>query len=502
MNKTGKNAVSNIIAKLWTMIATYLFVPFYINILGEESYGIVSFFATLQMAINILGLGLANTLRREFAVNTGDKEKDNYRKKKLLNCIELIYIIISILVSVICIVCSTPIANNWLNIGKLEFRYVANAVALMGISIAIQMVASLYSGCLFGLDLQVQANVFQIIWSIAKYCGSLMVIEVVADLRLFYLWHIITDLIYLFILRIYLAHKISIKERYTWSFHDFIYVKGILKYTIGILIISIVALVNKELDKIIISGMLSLTELGGYNLATTLGNISTVFASAMYVSVFSGFTSDISMGNKHVAEYRFLRVNKLVNITTSCMMCFLASFSIPLLEFWTRSTIYSDMLSIAAPFVVFAIGMIEFQEIPYAYALANGNTKINVLIGIIYLPIVCVFTWIGIKNWGLLGAGLVYFLVMSTQTVIYEYLVYKKYLRYGPIKLIFKDTIIPIAFSLVLAFFSKRLIYTISGSTIIIVMLAVLFGGLSLVIELLVLDMDLFKILIKKRRKS
>lgn len=428
MNKTGKNAVSNIIAKLWTMIATYLFVPFYINILGEESYGIVSFFATLQMAINILGLGLANTLRREFAVNTGDKEKDNYRKKKLLNCIELIYIIISILVSVICIVCSTPIANNWLNIGKLEFRYVANAVALMGISIAIQMVASLYSGCLFGLDLQVQANVFQIIWSIAKYCGSLMVIEVVADLRLFYLWHIITDLIYLFILRIYLAHKISIKERYTWSFHDFIYVKGILKYTIGILIISIVALVNKELDKIIISGMLSLTELGGYN--------------------------------------------------------------------------YSDMLSIAAPFVVFAIGMIEFQEIPYAYALANGNTKINVLIGIIYLPIVCVFTWIGIKNWGLLGAGLVYFLVMSTQTVIYEYLVYKKYLRYGPIKLIFKDTIIPIAFSLVLAFFSKRLIYTISGSTIIIVMLAVLFGGLSLVIELLVLDMDLFKILIKKRRKS
>lgn len=208
------------------------------------------------------------------------------------------------------------------------------------------------------------------------------------------------------------------------------------------------------------------------------------------------------MGNKHVAEYRFLRVNKLVNITTSCMMCFLASFSIPLLEFWTRSTIYSDMLSIAAPFVVFAIGMIEFQEIPYAYALANGNTKINVLIGIIYLPIVCVFTWIGIKNWGLLGAGLVYFLVMSTQTVIYEYLVYKKYLRYGPIKLIFKDTIIPIAFSLVLAFFSKRLIYTISGSTIIIVMLAVLFGGLSLVIELLVLDMDLFKILIKKRRKS
>ena len=137
MNKTGKNAVSNIIAKLWTMIATYLFVPFYINILGEESYGIVSFFATLQMAINILGLGLANTLRREFAVNTGDKEKDNYRKKKLLNCIELIYIIISILVSVICIVCSTPIANNWLNIGMLEFRYVANAVALMGNSIAI-----------------------------------------------------------------------------------------------------------------------------------------------------------------------------------------------------------------------------------------------------------------------------------------------------------------------------------------------------------------------------
>lgn len=489
MKKISKNAIANIITKLWALVSIYIFIPFYIKLLGEESYGIVSFFATMQTAINILGLGLANTLRREFAVKTYNEDEDNVRRNKLLHCIEIIYWIIACIVSFICFLSSNIIASNWLNVGTLSPEYVAMTITLMGISISIQIVANLYSGCIFGLDLQTSANAFQIIWSILKYCGSLIIIMfVVADLRAFYLWHVLTDIVYLLVLRIYLAVKIKPKKKYKWSFSDFAVLKSIWKYAIGIFVISIISLVNKQLDKIIISNLLSLTELGAYNLATTLGGLTTVFSTAMYVSVFPSFTSDIALGNKDSVQERFLSINKLVNIITLCLCCYVAVFAIPLIQFWTGTTVYNDMLQFSAPLVIMAVSITELQEIPYALALAYGNTKINTILGLSYLPIVCVATWYSIKEWGLVGAGTVYSILMISQSLIYEYAIYKKYLQYNPIKLIIKDTIIPLLISGMLAFFSYKLVCNFYLPNSVVVLIAIVCGGASLAIEMLLLN--------------
>lgn len=497
MNKISKNAIANIITKLWTLVSVYIFIPFYIKFLGEESYGIVSFFATMQTAINVLGLGLANTLRREFAVKTYNEDEDNIRRNKLLHCIEIIYWIIACIVSVTCFWGSNNIASSWLNVGSLLPEYVAMTITLMGISISIQIVANLYSGCVFGLDLQASANGFQIIWSILKYCGSLFIIMfVVVDLRAFYLWHVVTDIAYLLVLRIYLAIKIKPKKKYKWSFSDFVVLKSIWKYAIGVFVISIIALVNKQLDKIIISNLLSLTELGAYNLATTLGGLTTVFSTAMYVSVFPSFTSDIALGNKNSVQERFLSINKLVNIITLCMCCYVAVFAIPLIQFWTRTTAYNDMLQIAAPLVIMAVSITELQEIPYALALAYGNTKINAILGLSYLPIVCVTTWYSIKKWGLVGAGSVYFILMISQSLIYEYAIYKKYLQNNPIRLIIRDTIVPLIISAVLAFLSYNLVLNFDLPNSTVVLIAIVCGGATLVIEMLLLNRKQLKVLL------
>lgn len=501
MKKIGKNVIANIITKLWALISIYVFIPFYIQILGEESYGIVSFFATMQSAINILGLGLANTLRREFAVKTGDDENDNLRRKKLLRCIEIVYVAIAIGISIVCCLGSNIIASKWLNLGTLDISYVASTVALMGISIAIQIVANLYSGCLFGLDLQGAANLFQIIWSMLKYCGSLFIIAYIAvDLRAFYFWHVMMDILYLLVMRIYLGKKLATRIKYRWSISDFHVITDIWNYAAGIFVISIVALVNKQLDKIIISKMLSLTELGGYNLATTLGNLTTVFATAMYISVFPGFTRDITAGNKEAVQKRFLEINRLVNVVTSCMFCFVAIFSIPLVQFWTGTDSYNEMLTIAAPLVIIAIGITEFQEIPYALALANGNTKINATLGIVYLPLVCVCTWIGISNFGLIGAGLVYLIMMGSQTFVYEYIIYKKYLCVNPFLLIIKDTVIPIGLSCVFALASFFVARCITNNNKMTVFFAVAFGGISMMLEMLLFNKEIIKRFIAKEK--
>lgn len=478
----GLNTISNVAVKLWSIISTYIFIPFYIDILGEESYGLVSFFATLQSALNLLGIGLSNTLRREFA--SGDNcFQNNERKYKLLRSVETIYWGIGIIISALCIFGSDFITNKWLNVESLDSQLVSKVIALMGVSIALQLIANLYSGCLYGMEYQVIANLYCVAWSAAKSVGALCIIYFyLPDLKLFYLWHIITDIIYLLIIRITVSVKIGANNhKYKWSLKNMSNLESIWKYTFGILIISFISLINRQLDKMIISKYLSMTELGAYNIATILGNLSSIIPAAVYTSVFPKFTSMATTGrHKELHDY-FIKINRAVNIVLSCMGAFISVYSLQLIHIWTKSDIYVQTLGIVSLLVVMAVTLIEYQEIPYALVLAYGNTKINVTVGIASLPIVIISTYLCILNYGLLGAGLVYVFTMALQTVLYQYIVCKKYAKDSIISVIVRDTLIPLCLCYIIAHSSKLLIELFVKSEITEVIFAVILGGITLI---------------------
>ena len=461
MKRFGLNTISNIIARLWSMVAIYLFIPFYISILGESAYGLVSFFATLHSALSILGLGLSNTLRREYALGN-QSEENRQRKYNLLRSVEVIYLGIGILIFLLCFAGAGFISNHWLNIEALPASLVETVISLMGVSISLQLISNLYAGCLFGLEHQVQANILCVLWSAAKNIGALAVIYFIApDLRWFYGWHIVTDFIYLVSLRICVKKHLAITQKQKWSFRDMRNLSTIWGYTLGLFLISMIALVNRQLDKIVISKFLTLTELGAYTSSTTLGNLSAIIPAAIYTAIFPRFTKSVSAG----ATEKLLR-----------------DFNV----------------HVVGCLVVFAVGITEFQQIPYALALAHGNTKINVLVGAIFIPILGVSTWFAIKNYGLLGAGLVYFITASTQTLLYEYLVYRKYAAASPVKLVLKDTLFPVAVSFASAYISRRLIIGIVRSVLIQCVLAVFAGALTLALMLFFMSGKDLKMLIQE----
>lgn len=503
MRRLGANTLSNIISKLWSTIAIYLFVPLYIKYLGETAYGLVSFFATLQAAMNLLGLGLSNTLRREFAVGEADDLECGTRKYKLLRSTEFIYSLLGILIFALCALGSRTIASKWLNIESLDENLVSTVISLMGLSIALQFVANLYAGCLFGLELQVRANLYCIAWSAFKSITSLLVIIFIKpDLVLFYSCHIVSDVLYLVVLRVSVLRHLNYSKSEKWTLNDISCIKSIWKYAAGLLLISFVALINKQLDKMIISKYLSLTELGAYNVATTLGGLTTIMPAAIYTSVFPRFTSKATTeGNQKALTQEFLVINKITSIFVSCIGAYIAAFAIPLIYIWTHSEIYTDTLISVGPIVVLAIAVIEYQEISYALALAHGNTKTNVMVGVTFIPVVALSTWAGIKYYGLMGAAVVYITAMSFQTLVYQYLVLKKYISIHPMGIIFRDTIIPLLLALMLAFLSHRLILKLTGSYILQVLLAIIFGAIALIVEFVVLARSEMKFVADTVRK-
>lgn len=501
MRKLGANSISNLATKLWSMVSIYLFIPLYIKYLGEAAYGLVSFFATLQTTLNILGLGLANTLRREFATGEGDEE-NSLRKYKLLRDIELIYFAIGAFISVLCIAGSNAIADHWLNIENLDPQMVATVIGMMGISIALQMIANLYAGCLFGLDYQVLANILCIIWSASKSIGALFIIAVVSpNLVYFYAWHIFNDLVYVLILRTLSVMRLNLSNR-IWSFQDFKYLKNIWQYTLGVLFISFIALVNKQLDKIVISKFLTLTELGAYNVATTLGSLTTIVPTAMYTTVFPRFTKLATTGKEDELQREFISINRLVNVILSCMAGFVAVYASPLINVWTGSNNYVQILGFVSTLVVLSVAITEYQEVPYALALAHGNTKYNVTMGLAFIPIIFVSTYFAIQKYGLVGAGIVYLATSLSQTLIYEFMVYRKYLGTSIIKTIVQYTVFPLVMCFTLAELSKIFVCKFTSSSIKQSLIAAFLGAVTLIILLLALcSVDIKKFMSEREKE-
>ncbi len=484
MKKLGRNTLSHLIARLWSIVSVYIFIPLYIRILGETAYGLVSFFATLQTTLNILGLGLTNTLRREFAVGINDSDNLN-RKYKLLSSIETIYIFLCIFIVFICSVCSKYVTSKWLNIENLDPIMVTHVISIMGISIALQLLANLYAGCLFGLDKQILANSLTISWSFLKSIGSLLLIMLVDNnLVLFYSWHVFIDMVYLVVLRILLANMLKTKNRDNWEIKDICIVSTVWGYTMGILLISFISLINRQLDKLIISNSLTITELGAYNVATTLGSLSAIVPSSISAAIFPSFTHQATTNDEQLYS-QFCKINKYVSIILSCMGSFIAVFSLRIIRLWTGSELYVEVLGIVSFFVVLAIVIIEYQEVPYVLALAHGNPRINVIVGGVFIPIVGLFTFLGIKNYGLLGAGVVYLLMMLMQTTVYLYAIYKKYTNKSPLSLLIQQFFSPLIISLGCAFASKIIIQSVTNYTLTVCVLAVFFGLLTLGLEMI-----------------
>lgn len=492
----SKNAMANILTRIWSMIAIYLFIPIYIKFLGEEVYGLVTFFATLQTSMNILGLGLSTTLRREFA--SGEDTSDNrLYKYKIMRTVEFVYVCIAILIVCICCFSAEFIAVHWLNIGEIKPYVVEFTIKLMGASIGIQMITSLYSGCLFGLEYQLIANIYQVIWSLCKNCGVVLILWLVlVDIRCFYFWHIICDVIYLIILRKTIINKLKCDMVLKWNMSDFKYISKIWKFTCGILLVSFVYVLNTQIDKVIISKYLSLTELGAYNIAYSLGNLTSIFVSGISMAAFSRFTNYYTTNQIKKQKAIFLYLNKLSVISVVVLGSFISVYSYEIIAIWTGSETISQLARGTATYLVLGSTFLSLQQLPYQFLLSSGNTKINNILSLTCIPFAIILTPTLIINYGIMGAGLSWGIYMPLTTIIYLWYIHHKYIGDMSFLWVMRETLLPFLFAFLIANLTYHIL--IGRSILITLMYGVLFGGITLLVTYFIFDYNTVQRIINK----
>lgn len=449
-----KNIIANFIGKFWSILSNFLFIPLYINYLGFESYSVISFTLMIAGIMAVLDSGLTATLSREFA------RKDNDAKEKLsiYKNLETIYFII-VGISILSIFLSSGfIAEKWLNIKAFSSEQISLFLKIISFEIGFQLLFRFYIGGLLGLEKQIAANIFQVGWGIFR--NGLVVIAIVyfPTLEMFFAWQVAATIIFTIVTKLYLDK--TLLGQYTLSLNFKIekkIVSKIWKFASGMLLIAIVSACNTQMDKLAISKLLSIENLGYYTLSVSLSQGLIILVNPIATALLPRFTSHFSANENAEAKHLFVMMSTLVSILVFSIMMVLSFFAKDLIWVWTGNSELAMKTFLLIPIVAMAYAMFALQLLPYNIAIANGYTKLNNILGSVSLLFTIPGYFFATKYYGAMGAASVFCGVQIITTFIYVFFINKKFIKSNIITDIYwKQFILPFCIAGIVAFlFSK-----------------------------------------------
>lgn len=475
-----KNIIANYIGKIWNFGSVYIFIRFYVDFLGVESYGIINFYNVLFALIFFLDVGLAATLNREFA-----RTDDKVYLRNLISTVEKIFLVVIFCIVILVFLLSELIATKWLSVEELPIEIVSNSIRIMGFSIAIQLYTSLYNSGLVGLEKQVLQNSIQTVGSVFRSAVVLVPLYFYPNLYTFFIWQLLINIAVLLIMRSYLWKSIPFGEPPEFNLGVF---KNLKKFALGMLVMSIIGSLNTQMDKLITSKLLSLTEYAYYSLCSVLSQAPTLIVVPILIALLPRLTRYVESKNIFEVKKAFHTYSYVISTLTFSLGTILFLFSKYILQYWLNQSQVDGQLIIASKYLLFGSFFLALQFMPYYLALANGHTKTNVRLGLISLVLNIPLTIFFTKEYGLIGPGISWIIVNFLAFITLGYIITKRFLRKGFYKWLSYDILVPFLICLSIGFIGYLCLGYIDNLFKVILISAIL-GFLSLGINFLIFNL-------------
>lgn len=401
-----KNFLANYIGQAWAALMGFAFIPIYIKYLGMESYALVGIFAVLQAWFGLLDLGLTSTINREMArFKGGGRTAESIRD--LLRSVELVFIAIALAMSCGIVLVSTWISSFWFKPVNLEYSTVAFAISTMGFVCALRFVEGIYRSALMGLQRQVTFNVLSATMATFRGLGAVLVLAwVSSSIEAFFLWQGLISFVTLLILAI-ATYQILPHAQRAGRF-SFNVLKDVCQFALGMMGVSLVTLGLTQIDKIILSKTLTLTEFGEYSLITTVASL-VFFVIGPIVSTFAPKFCELNAKYDDIQLVNIYHLSaQIVSVIGGTASIILFIYSDTILMIWAQDTHLTNSAINLLKIMSVANLCVCLMYIPYQAQIAHGWTslslKTNLVAGMFIIPAM----FFVVPDFGPIGAAAIY----------------------------------------------------------------------------------------------
>jgi O-antigen/teichoic acid export membrane protein len=223
-----------------------------------------------------------------------------------------------------------------------------------------------------------------------KHVGAVIVLLFISpSILAFFIWHALVALLKAFLLAKWLW-KLLPKTGIKSKFDKYLLVKN-WKFTSGILSISLVTMILLQVDKIVLSKMLTLEIFGYYMLALNLTNAVHGLRSPILTALFPRYTQLATSSEESVLIRLYHKGCQYLSTLIIPLAIVIACFSKVILMAWLGDTVVVQNTHQILTLLIIGAGINAVVVPPYMLQLAHGWTKLlfftNVVALICIIPL-------------------------------------------------------------------------------------------------------------------
>lgn len=446
-----KNVLFNYFGQFYITFIGILILPMFLNYLGSEPFGLIAFFALLQSWLKLLDLGMSPTLAREVAYLRMHSNL-SMQLRSVVRSLEVVFIVIAIAILLITFLFRNLISARWLHSNYLDLQTISICVGIVSIIISVRWIGSFYRSGINAYEQQVWMNIFDIIFATLKSPLALLVV-------------IITDgnIIYYFSYQLFIViveqsiialkfYTLLPRLKYKYKLFSIVELKRIAPFALSVAYTSGIWIFTTQLDKLILSKTLTLSEFGYFTLVATVASGLAVLSSPISKAVLPRMTALLSKDQ----ELEMLTVYKLATRLVSCIIApitiILSYYAEEVIIIWTGNFEAASWIAPIMPLYIIGNGLIAILAFQYYLQYAHGkldyHVKYNTFYALITIPAV-VFATI---SYGPKGAGYVWLISQLMTLLIWVPFIHRKFSPGMHLYWLIYDVLLPISTAILLTF--------------------------------------------------
>ncbi|HYM11511.1 MAG TPA: oligosaccharide flippase family protein [Bryobacterales bacterium] len=399
------NVVFNIAGRAWNAVLAVICIPWYINYMGVEAYGLVGFFSAVNLLLSTLDLGLGPTFNRELAVASAGRLAPA-EVRNLARTLETIYWTVAVTIGVGWIYLSRWISHVWLRPQHLAPGEIQWAVTTMGLVLLCQWPFNLYLSGLMGMQRQALANVITSILATMRSGGAVIVLAAFSPtITAFFVWQAIVACLGTMIAAWTLWRYLPAGAT---PHFDVSTLRKVSRFSLGVLATGLASLLLQNADKIVLSRMLPLEGFGYYMLAITVASGLYVVVSAFYASAFPRFSQLYAACDLSGVSRLYHTLCQTLTVVVAPVALVIAMFPYEVVFLWTGKPATAANSALLVSLLVLGAVLNTSMYIPYALTLAYGWTSFGFYQSLIATIILVPLTIVAVVHSGAVGAAVIW----------------------------------------------------------------------------------------------
>ncbi|MBD1552150.1 lipopolysaccharide biosynthesis protein [Pseudomonas typographi] len=418
------NTTLSYLGQAYALLVGILIMPFYLGHLGAEVYGLIGFYTVMQSWLQLLDVGLSASLVRQIAHHQSLAEQGQRSGGWLMRSFEIIFLPMT-LGTLLAVYLGSPwLAEHWLNAQALDTRTLVNCIVLMGAMVGLRLYATLYKSGLQGLEMHAWLNLANVFIATLRYFGGLFLVAFVSQQALvFFEFQLAVAIIETLIFATKAYARLPAPS--LWSGFNKALVRPIIPFAASISFTSVLWIVLTQLDKMLLSEQLLLTEYGYFSLVALMTNGILMLINPLVQTLLPRMTVLKAEGRDQDMLQLYLAASRFTCTFLFPLAAVMAVHSGDLLYAWSGDREAADWGDPILFWYALGAAIMAASAFQYHLQYAHGRIRLHVWYSLVSALITVPTMAAAIYYQGALGAAVAWFALRLVSFALWPQVVHR-----------------------------------------------------------------------------